>query len=48
MTNLGDVIRQVGTALCDPRCPPTPLERDVYVRILLLICADAVNVKGSR
>ncbi|MFY9749778.1 MAG: hypothetical protein WAK75_03055 [Methanoregula sp.] len=48
MTNLGDVVRQVEIALCDPRCPPTTHEREVYVRILLLVCTGAVDAKGSR
>jgi hypothetical protein len=48
MTNLGDVVRQVETALCDPHFPPTGQERVVYVSILLLICNGAVDAKGSR
>jgi hypothetical protein len=48
MTNLGDVVRQVEAALCDPRCPPSPHEREVYVRILHQVCTGAVEAKGSR
>jgi hypothetical protein len=48
MTNLGDVVRQVEAALCDPHNPPSPQEREVYVRILHTICTGAVETKGSR
>lgn len=48
MTNLGDVVRQVEAALCDPCCPPNPHEREVYVRILHMVCTGAVAAKGSR
>jgi len=48
MTNLGDVVRQVETALCDPCHPPTSHEREIYVRILHQVCTGAVDAKGSR
>jgi hypothetical protein len=48
MTNLGDVVRQVETVLCDPFCPPTTDECEEYVRILILVCTGAVDAKGSR
>ena len=48
MTNLGDVVRQVEVALCDPHHPPSPHEREVYVHILLMVCTGAVEAKGSR
>jgi hypothetical protein len=34
VTNIGDVVRQVETALNDPWCPPTPEEKEVLTTIL--------------
>ena len=48
MTNLGDVVRQVETALCDTCYPPTLREREIYNRILLTVFTGAVDAKGSR
>jgi len=48
MTNLGDVVRQVETAMCDACCPPTSYEREVYNRILLMVFTGAVDAKGSK
>jgi hypothetical protein len=48
MTNLGDVIRQVETALCDPCEPPTSHEQEVYAAILREVCTGTVDAKGSR
>jgi len=48
MTNLGDVVRQVETALCDPYDPPTGHEREVYAAILREVCTGTVDPKGSR
>ncbi|MDD4483288.1 MAG: hypothetical protein PHD55_02825 [Methanoregula sp.] len=48
MTNLGDVIRQVETVLCDPYHPPTSHEREVYAAILCEVCTGTVDAKGSR
>jgi len=47
MTNLGDVIRQIETALSDSRDPPTPHEREVFHRILTSVYTGAVDAKGS-
>jgi len=48
MTNLGDVVRQVETALCDPCHPPDSHEREVYTEILSKVCTGTVDAKGSR
>ena len=48
MTNLGDVVRQVETALCDTYYPPTLCEREIYNRILQTVFTGAVDAKGSR
>ncbi|MGA2104740.1 MAG: hypothetical protein ABSG06_05025 [Methanoregula sp.] len=48
MINLRDVVRQVETALCDSRFPPTVQKREMYIRILLQVCTGAVNAKGRR
>ena len=48
MTNLGDVVRQVETAMCDTHYPPTISEREVYTRILQTVFAGAVDAKGSK
>ncbi|HUH78687.1 MAG TPA: hypothetical protein VLY83_02190 [Methanoregula sp.] len=48
MTNLGDVIRQVETALNDTLCPPTAQERETYHRILSSVYIGAVDARGSR
>ena len=48
MTNLGDVVRQLETVLCDPCYPPSPHEREVYTTLLLRVCTGAVDAKGSR
>jgi len=48
MTNLGDVVRQVETAMCDTRFPPTIYEREVYNRILQTVFTGAVDAKGSK
>ncbi|HVN73377.1 MAG TPA: hypothetical protein VMT44_02150 [Methanoregula sp.] len=48
MTNLGDVIRQVETALNDSLCPPTSHEREVYHRILSSVYIGAVEARGSK
>jgi hypothetical protein len=47
MTNLGDVIRQIETALSDRSYPPTAHEREVYHRILATVYTGAVDAKGS-
>jgi len=48
MTNLGDVVRQLETVLCDPGYPLTPHEREVYDAILQAVCTGAVDAEGSR
>ena len=48
MTNLGDVIRQVETTLCDPENPPTADERDALHLILISVYTGAVEARGSR
>lgn len=47
MTNLGDVIRQIETALADRQCPPTVHEREVLNGILFSVLTGAVDAKGS-
>ena len=47
MTNLGDVVRQVETALSDSHYPPTSHEREVYHRILLSVYTGAEDPGGS-
>jgi hypothetical protein len=47
MTNLGDVIRQIETALSDRHYPPTPHEREVFNHILATVYTGAVDAKGS-
>ena len=42
MTNLGDVVRQVQTALSENRYPPTPEECAVYNRILMHISLQRI------
>ena len=48
MTNLGDVVRQVETAMCDTCYPPTIYEREVYTRILQTVFTGTVDAKGSK
>jgi hypothetical protein len=48
MTNIGDVIRQVETALCDNYFPPTLEEREVLNNILYKVYTGTVNFGGSR
>ena len=48
MTNLGDVIRQVETALNDTLYPPTSHEREVYYKILSSVCVGTADGRGSR
>jgi hypothetical protein len=47
MTNLGDVIRQVETTLCDRSYPPTPDEQERLGRILSLVYTGTVDFVGS-
>jgi hypothetical protein len=47
MTNIGDVIRQVETTLCDRSCPPTQEEQERLGRILFLVYSGTVEFRGS-
>lgn len=48
MTNIGDVIRQVETTLCDRSYPPTAEEQEVLTTILSRVYTGAVEFGGSR
>jgi hypothetical protein len=48
MTNIGDVIRQVETALCDNCFPPTREEKEVLNNILSKVYTGTVDFGGSR
>jgi hypothetical protein len=48
MTNLGDVIRQLETTLCDPLFPPTPEEQERMGRILSMVYTGTVDFIGSK
>jgi hypothetical protein len=48
MTNIGDVVRQVETAMCDTQYPPTPEELEVFNRVLHAVCIGAREAGGSR
>lgn len=48
MTNIGDVIRQVETALCDNYYPPTLEEKEIFNNILFKVYTGTVEFGGSR
>jgi len=48
MTNIGDVIRQVETALCDRHFPPTIEQKEVLNNILYKVYTGTVDFGGSR
>jgi len=48
MTNIGDVIRQVETALFDSYYPPTLEEKEVLSNILYKVYTGTVDFGGSR
>ncbi|MGB7787142.1 hypothetical protein [Methanoregula sp.] len=48
MTNIGDVIRQIETSLCDRRCPPTPEEQERLGRLLSMVYTGTVDFIGSK
>ncbi len=48
MTNIGDVIRQVETALFDTYFPPTSEEKEVLTNILYTVYTGTVDFGGSR
>ena len=47
MTNLGDVMRQIEKALCDPLCPPTTDQRETLHRILYAVYSGTVEFRGG-
>jgi hypothetical protein len=48
MTNIGDVIRQVETAMFDNYFPPTLEEKEVLSNILYKVYTGTVDFGGSR
>lgn len=48
MTNIGDVMRQVETALNDHYCPPTLEEKETLNNILYKVYTGTVEFGGSR
>jgi hypothetical protein len=48
MTNAGDVIRQVETALNDTRNPPTPEEKEILTALLYKVYAGSPECGVSR
>jgi hypothetical protein len=48
MTNIGDVVRQVETTLCDMYYPPTVEEKEVLSGILFKVCTGTVDFRGSK
>jgi hypothetical protein len=48
MTNAGDIIRQVETALNDTRNPPTPEEKEILTTILYKVYAGMPESGVSR
>jgi hypothetical protein len=48
MTNLGDVMRQIETALCDPHDPPTADQQEALDRLLFQVYAGTVEFRGSK
>lgn len=48
MNNIGDVLRQVETALCDSYFPPAHDEKEVLNNILYTVYTGAVESGGSR
>ncbi|MFA5268998.1 MAG: hypothetical protein WC379_13585 [Methanoregula sp.] len=48
MTNIGDVIRQVETALCDNVFPPALEEKEILNTILYKVSIGTVEFSGSR
>ena len=48
MTNIGDVIRQVETTLCDQYYPPTMEEQERLNRILAMVYTGTVAFVGSK
>jgi hypothetical protein len=48
MTNVGDVIRQIETTLCDLHYPPTPDQQEALNGTLDAVYSGTVEFKGSK
>jgi hypothetical protein len=48
VTNIGDVMRQVETALNDPGFPPTLEEKEILNNILYKVYTGTVEFGGSK
>ena len=48
MTTIGDVIRQVETALYDANYPPTPEETETLNHVFYKVCTGIPAFRGSR
>jgi hypothetical protein len=47
MTNAGDVIHQVETALNDTQYPPTLEQREIFTTILYKLFLESVDLRGN-
>lgn len=48
MTNIGDVIRQIEKASCDPDFPPDQEQREALNRILIALYSGTVEFVGGK
>jgi hypothetical protein len=48
MTNVGDVIRQIETTLCDEQHPPTTDQRETLKRVLHAVYSGTVEFKREQ
>jgi len=48
MTNRGDIIRQVETALNDTQYPPTLAQKEILTMILYQVNSGTVEYAGTR
>ena len=48
MTNVGDVIRQIGTTLCDEQHPPTTDQQETLSRVLSAVYSGTVEFKREQ
>ena len=48
MTNVGDVIRQIETTLCDEQYPPTTDQQETLSRVLFAVYSGTVEFRRSR
>jgi hypothetical protein len=48
MTTIGDVVRQVETALYDANYPPTPEETETLNRVFYKVCTGTPACRRSR